>query len=330
MTPPDETAQAPSPSSAGTTSADYSSAYYDSYHSPGLHNASYDWDTPHWRTFFTGVAARLVAVTSPATSLDIGCAKGMLVQALAEQGVDSEGFDISEDAIAGAHEDVRHRLRVASATEPLTKRYDVISCVEVLEHLSPSDAQQAIDVICAATDLVLFSSSPADFEEPTHVNTRPTAQWVAWFAERGFFRRVDVDPTFLAPWAVVFERADLPARTIVERYESLYDPVRRELHVKKDALLETQRRLTQAIGAREVELDDDAILARHAELTARDNVMGLEARVATLQRQLHDSRDRVARLRERLRGATDEVAALRGSRTWRLGRMMTAPARRLR
>ncbi len=86
-----------------------------------------------------------------------------------------------------------------------------MSCIEVLEHMSPADAQVAIDNIAAVTDRLLFSSSPGDHDEPTHVNTRPTAQWAAWFAERGFFRRTDVDLSFLSPWAVLFERGELDA-----------------------------------------------------------------------------------------------------------------------
>ena len=40
--------------------------------------------------------------------------------------------------------------------------------------MSPGDAQLAIDHMCAATDRVLFSSSPGDFNEPTHINTHQT------------------------------------------------------------------------------------------------------------------------------------------------------------
>jgi hypothetical protein len=47
---------------------------------------------------------------------------------------------------------------------------------------------------------VRFSSSSVDRDEPTHINTRPTAQWAAWFAERRFFpphRRRPVLPSAL-------------------------------------------------------------------------------------------------------------------------------------
>ena len=59
--------------------------------------------------------------------------------------------------------------------------------------MSAADAQLAIDHSAAVTDRVLFSSSPVDHDEPTHINTQPPRAWAAWFAERGFFRRTDVD-----------------------------------------------------------------------------------------------------------------------------------------
>ena len=176
----------------GTSSDDYTPAYYSHGDYEG-----YDWETERWREFFLSAAGRIRAMTNARTCLDVGCAKGLLVQALVAVGVDATGVDLSGDAIAGAHEDVRDRLSVASATEPIEGRYDLITCIEVLEHMSPTDAQTAIDRMCAASDLILFTSTPGHFDEPTHVNVRPTAEWVAAFAERGYFRRTDVNLDFL-------------------------------------------------------------------------------------------------------------------------------------
>ncbi|MGY2874211.1 SAM-dependent methyltransferase [Marmoricola sp. URHA0025 HA25] len=316
-------------SSLSTAPVDYADNYYNHYDVEEL--GAYGWDTPHWRNFFTAVADRIVGLLDPSTSLDVGCAKGLLVQALVSRGVDAHGRDISEYAVDSAHPDVRDRLTVTSATEPIEGRYDLITCVEVLEHLSPEDAQKAIDVMCAATDTILFSSTPADFDESTHVNVHPTPQWAAWFAERGFYRRVDADVTFLATWAVLFERADLTKRTIVERYESQFAPLNAEVIEKRRALLEAERQLTEAVAVGGAAATDDAgLLARHAELTAIDHVVGLEATAARLEYDLKAIRVRVRRLRKQLAERDAEIAALRGSRTMRIGRMFTRPLGRLK
>ena len=315
--------------SEGTRSEDYSSTYYNDAHLGGYDN--YTWDNEQWRSFFLVIADRIVGITNPRTILDVGCARGLLVQALAQRGVDAHGIDISEHAIASAHEDVRDRLRVASATEPLEGRVDLITCIEVLEHMSPVDAQRAIDSMTAATDVVLFSSSPGDHDEPTHVNTRPTAQWAAWFAERGFFRRTDVDLTFLSPWAVLFERADLTVHALTQRYEQQFSAVNTELLDKRAALLEAHRRIsllndqlesqvsgTVAEQARLVEQwEAEVLAARHQLLTTRDHIVGTEAEVARLKRDLQAvradlkrSRKQVSNVRGRLQEARTRIQRL--------------------
>lgn len=58
-------------------------------------------------------------------------------------------------------------LRVASITDPLPQRYDLITCIEVVEHLVPTLATEAMATIYAATDDVLFTSTPFDYGEET-------------------------------------------------------------------------------------------------------------------------------------------------------------------
>ena len=330
--------------SEGTRSEDYSGTYYNDAHLGGYDN--YSWDNDEWRTFFLSLADRVVGIVNPRTVLDVGSARGLLVQALAARNVDAAGIDISEHAVASAHQDVRDRLRVASVAEPLGGPYDLVTCIEVLEHMGPVEAQLAIDNITAATDLVLFSSSPADHDEPTHVNTRSTAQWAAWFAERGFFRRTDVDLSFLSPWAVLFERGDLTLHTLTQRYEQQFAAVHTELLQKRQALLDSHRRISllneqlesgvSGKVAEQAALVDqwqaEVLDARHQLLTTRDHVVGMEAEVtrltrdhARLRRELTQARKRLAGMRERVKQArvrierltrenrrlTSEVAALR-------------------
>lgn len=320
---------------AGTGADDYATCYYAS-HLGG--EEQYDWESESWRSFFTTVADRVVAATGATTALDVGCAKGLLVQALAARGVDAHGFDVSDHAITTAHADVRDRLSVRSATEPITGRFDLITCIEVLEHMSAPDAQQAIDRMTAATDRVLFSSSPSDFAEPTHINVHPNSDWAAWFAERGFFRRTDVDLAFLTPWAVLFERQDLGARDVVQRYEALLTPLQTEVVEKRQALLDSFRevsRLSDGEGsvspAVVKQWEAEVLAARHQLPVSRDHVVGVEAETGRLQRDLaalgrelfverrrvknltkrrDELRERLAQARTRLEASQKRVEAL--------------------
>ena len=302
-----------------TSSADYAGAYYAT-HLGGTEE--YSWDSDSWREFFTKVADRIMAVAPALRVLDVGCAKGLLVQAMVAQGVDAYGLDVSEHAIDTAHEDVRPRLRVASATEPITDRYDLITCIEVLEHMGPRDAQDAIDVMCSATDRIVFSSSPTDLAEPTHVNVHDNRQWGGWFADRGFYRRTDVDLGFLTPWAVLFERADLSARQVVARYEDALNPLVTEILAKREALLashresdpeaDTVRREEMARWEQEVaRWEEEVLRSRHQMLVNRDYIIGVEAELGRANRDILRMRKGLASANRRIEMLVKRRDALR-------------------
>jgi hypothetical protein len=297
--------------STGTTAADYSRRYYSHYSDT---DEKYEWDSPGWRRWFLMVARNALALTGPVrTALDVGCAQGLLVQALAHEGVDATGFDISPTAIEGAHEEVRNRIRLGSATEPIEDRYDLITCVEVLEHLSPADALIAVDNMCSATDLLLISSTPGDYDEPTHVNVHPLADWASALAARGFYRRIDADLSFMTPWAVLYERSDLTPRDIVHRYETMNYPMRLELLAKREQLLLAHRDLAKLENAEELaEL-------RHQLMRHRDNAIGIEASMQASREQIDSLHGLVGALQR-------ELEAVRTSERWRVGGAVLAPA----
>ena len=111
------------------------------------------------------------------------------METLRDRGVQAWGADISEFAIQNVREDIRPYCRVASITKPIplnAGRYDLVACIEVLEHLTAEEAGSAIANLTAVTDTILFSSSPSDFNEPTHINVRPPIDWLQMFAAHGF------------------------------------------------------------------------------------------------------------------------------------------------
>ncbi len=103
----------------GTEPGDYGLDYFRAYCGIGYHG-----DSPHWVEFFGNVAERIVSLFEPQTVLDAGCAKGILVEALVERGVDAYGIDISDHAIATASPAVRDRLMVGSLASPIEGRFD--------------------------------------------------------------------------------------------------------------------------------------------------------------------------------------------------------------
>mgnify|MGYP000143551346 FL=1 len=198
-----------------------SEIYNEEYYHNGCGPIPYE-EPEHWVEFFGMIADRIVNDLHPRTVLDAGCAMGYLVAALRDRGVEAYGVDISEYAISKVREDVRPFCRVASLTEAfpndLLQHYDLVVTIEVLEHLYAEDGKKAIANLCKCADTVLFSSTPDDFEERTHVNVQQREYWARLFFEQGFTDDINYRPRYLTPYASLFRKNTDMVRQI-EDYE---------------------------------------------------------------------------------------------------------------
>jgi glycosyltransferase involved in cell wall biosynthesis len=185
-------------------------AYDEKYFEKHCGSIPYRWDIPWWPKFFDDIAEELNRSLKPRTVLDVGCAIGFLIDAFWRRGVRAYGIDISEYAISQVPQDVRSFCRVLSATDPLPddfpRTYDLITCIEVLEHIPEEDAKSAIKNMALRTDCILFSSTPNDLTEPTHVNVRPVIYWLQLFAEFGFYPDLRFDASFVCPQAFLLRK----------------------------------------------------------------------------------------------------------------------------
>ena len=123
-----------------------------------------------------------------------------------DRGIQADGIDVSTYAIANVRPDMREYCRVGSIADPLEGSYDLVTCIEVLEHMPAAEVEAAIRNLTAVTDTILFSSSPDDFDEPTHINVRPPLSWMQLFAQHGFWPDLTYDASFLIPHAMLFRR----------------------------------------------------------------------------------------------------------------------------
>lgn len=172
-----------------------------------------------WEEIFSGFAERIVKEINPKRVLDAGCAKGFLVEALCDKGVDAYGIDSSEYAISCARDDMKDRCKVQSILEPIKEKYDLITCIEVLEHLSAEDVPVAIQRLCEASDDIIFSSTPFDYDEETHISVHSVDYWAEQFAYQGFYHDVQYDCSYLAVQAMRFRKVEKTKAELVRDYE---------------------------------------------------------------------------------------------------------------
>jgi len=341
----------------------YDEAYYADYDGSRYERSE------QWLGVFRHFAHHVVRTLRPTRVLDAGCAIGLLVEAFDEQGVESFGFDLSEYAIGEVPDALKDRCWTQSLTDPIDGTYDLVTCIEVIEHLPASEAALAVERLCSATDAVLFSSTPEEHEEPTHLNVQPPEYWSALFAANGFFREVDYDASFLSPWAVLYRRRDSDPIELVRGYDRALWRQRDENQRMRAQLLETSSERGVLLGLlTDTEIDDmraaadpavelqrrvDELRAQRARGEWGQQVAELEHRILVMkdellaaQRQAGEQRGRAAELQAELfahgplrelhrqmQAERDEAVRaleeIRASTSWRVSQAALAPYRRL-
>ncbi len=191
----------------------YNEDYYQDYDGQGPYTADI------WLPFFRHIANSIVADSFPKTTIEFGCAKGFLVQALRAIGVDSWGIDWSTYAIGSIDPIVAPYCSVGDIRQKLDLQFDVAICMEVLEHLEEVDASCAISTLVLSANTVYFSSNPnEDFPSESHINVRPSEYWERLFEREGMLKDATKQPKYIAPWAVKFTRK--PVDIILPVYNS--------------------------------------------------------------------------------------------------------------
>lgn len=215
-----------------TSAPTYGDAYYRDYDGQRYER------NDQWLSLFGHFADRIVTTLRPVRTLDAGCAIGLLVESLEQRGVDAYGLDISEYAIGQVPESLRDRCWEQSLTKPIEGRYDLVTCIEVIEHLPAADAPDAVANLCSVTDAVLLSSTPIEHEEPTHLNVQPPEYWSALFASQGFLRDTEYDASYISPWATLYRRRPTDVVEVVRSYDRSWWRLRDENQRVRGALID--------------------------------------------------------------------------------------------
>jgi hypothetical protein len=239
-------------------------------------------------------ARRLVADLQIESVLDAGSGAGGLADRFRDLDVDAGSLD-TIDAAAG---------------EPLDGKYDLVVCVDVLEQVPPADSDRVLENLCAATDRVLFSSTPFEYAEPALGNVHAPEDWSAQFARQGFVRNLDYDATFITPWAALYERSHMLLPEVVRAYDRAWWQLRLEVRQVREKLLELHAQLAEGTAP----IAEENLRLREELLLARDDLVGHEAR-------LGEALGRIEVLESELRRHQDALAdadRILGSRTGRL------------
>ncbi len=138
------------------------------------------------------VAGRDILGRNVESVLDLGCGQGQFTRGLLASGLDVVAVEGSAAGCAAALKRgvpqsrlVRHDMRLPLQ---LNRKFDVVMCTEVAEHLEPPFSSQLIHTISEHSDVCWFSSERPETNEGHlhHPNEQPDIFWINLFRFYGF------------------------------------------------------------------------------------------------------------------------------------------------
>lgn len=159
----------------------------------------------------TASARRFSAFLTPLLGinsiLDIGCGRGAWLREWRNAGVKivhgADGPYVRQESLLIPAEDFT--AVDLSKRFDLGRRYDLVSSLEVAEHLPRSSSESFISSLVTHSDLILFSAATPGQGGENHINERPLWYWQGIFAEHGYVAFDAVRPQFqrdatVEPW----------------------------------------------------------------------------------------------------------------------------------
>lgn len=124
----------------------------------------------------------------PDSVLDLGCGIGHFLKPFHDNGTYVYGVDGSQYAIETGIIP-RDQLTVHNLEEPFDpeRQFDLVLCIEVLEHLSPESADTIVNTIATSGQTAVVSAAPPGQGGSYHINERNADYWIDKFNQEGMY-----------------------------------------------------------------------------------------------------------------------------------------------
>ena len=152
------------------------------------------------------VVTHVIELIHPRSVVDVGCGTGAWAEDFREFGVsDVMGVDGSylarERLLFPAHLFVAADL---TKRVPIERHFDLAVCLEVAEHLPPSQSTVLVAELARLATAVLFSAAIPNQGGTGHINERWQDEWAAMFANEGLEAVDAIRPRIWSDAAVEF------------------------------------------------------------------------------------------------------------------------------
>ncbi len=162
-----------------------------------LYSLEYIQRREEWRAAYTLIARVFAEAIGIGSILDVGCAGGLLVEALRDLGFEAWGLDGAPASESLWPRHTRRYYQLADLTRPddiELPATDVVCSLEVAEHLPEEHAGTYVQLLAKHRPrYILFTAAPIGQRGTGHVNCQLFSYWIGLFAGCGY--QLDVPTT---------------------------------------------------------------------------------------------------------------------------------------
>jgi SAM-dependent methyltransferase len=132
--------------------------------------------------------AEIQRTFKPSSVLDVGCGRGIWVREWCNQGVsDVLGIDGAYlDQKSLAISPTAFQARDLAQSFRLGRRFELVQCLEVAEHIPEADSDTLLENLVAHGDVILFSAVTPGQGGEFHVNEQLPEYWLTKFHGLGY------------------------------------------------------------------------------------------------------------------------------------------------
>jgi cyclopropane fatty-acyl-phospholipid synthase-like methyltransferase len=149
------------------------------------------------------MARSIFSEFAPKSVLDVGCGTGALLSEFQKYGCETFGLEFSPAGLEMCRQrglNVKKFDLESERGDMLSAKYDIVTSMEVAEHLPEKTADSFVDLLCNSGEQIVFTAAHPGQGGSDHVNEQPQTYWVDKFLKRGYTHRINLSEIWRNDW----------------------------------------------------------------------------------------------------------------------------------